>query len=457
MSRDDRRKYFVVYTSKKPKAVAAAAKQVRIRQMPVRDVDGLPVIVDQFGRPETTFLGFILTYSSLSKNTLEQYGNALARFANFMSATFCEIPAKATASQIDLYKRTRLHLQSKPIQPISFKPEAAVLRNYFLWLEQSNLIEKSPILRTSRAGTDLLHVRAIGQNRVRYVSKEAFRKFIDSAEGSNRIHNLRRADLRNVAVIKTLVSAGMRLQEVSTLLSCEVDTAVRRSQVWEFDIQAAAKNGKRRTIYLDIYALRAIEKYRKIERRHIVKSNQERFRDHLDELFVVESIDPKSGMVSGSWGMSGPHLKYEIRSTPVDIRRKIVSINKHGFVEPLALFLSQSRGLPMSRSGWEQVFRKISEQAFFGKEYYSEPHISPHDLRHTFAINYLRYRYAQMVTQEQEDLAHPLLDPLVDLQEILGHSSMAQTMRYLRLLNKLDEGVAASLKSYVGELYGEEK
>ncbi|SKT80622.1 Uncharacterised protein [Mycobacteroides abscessus subsp. abscessus] len=39
----------------------------------------------------------------------------------------------------------------------------------------------------------------------------------------------------------------------------------------------------------------------------------------------------------------------------------------------------------------------------------------------------------------------PLRDPLIDLQELLGHLTAAQTLRYLRYVEDIDRVVAAAV------------
>lgn len=117
----------------------------------------------------------------------------------------------------------------------------------------------------------------------------------------------------------------------------------------------------------------------------------------------------------------------------------------------MCVFLSESRGLGMTRSGWEGVFVAISDQmvrATPTEQWVRK--VTPHDLRHTFAINYLRSALGEKlkaVSVSAND-SPPLRDPLIDLQELLGHASSAQTLRYLRYVEDIDRMVSAAVPDF---------
>lgn len=86
-------------------------------------------------------------------------------------------------------------------------------------------------------------------------------------------------------------------------------------------------------------------------------------------------------------------------------------------VDSQHLFLS-SDGYPLGRSGFRQIFTRLSEQLSF--------RVYPHKMRHTAAINHLR---AGM--------------DLVSLQFMMGHSDIRTTRKYLDALKSEDVGRVA--------------
>ena len=88
------------------------------------------------------------------------------------------------------------------------------------------------------------------------------------------------------------------------------------------------------------------------------------------------------------------------------------------------LFLSETR-MPLTKNGVEMLFKRIRERAGI-----TDKRISPHILRHTFAIRYLVLGN----------------DPF-SLQELLGHEDMATVKLYMHMNDTVDPGAETQVQS----------
>lgn len=437
--------------SSDPRAIATSIDAIGL---PVREPDrenapSLPFVVDQYGHPEPTIVAYVAANTRASARTVWQYARYLVKLANYLEATSGRRIWEAEPRDIEAYKVYRTEDQNSPVGRYSWKPEAAAIRDYYWWMTTLDIIFKSPIIRINRSGDDNLSIRANPPRAIRYVSNERYLALVRATTGESRNHTYRRADTRNLALIKTLVSTGMRIQEATCMLTIEFDSSDPLKDHVEICLEATAKFGKRRVVYVPSYAVQEIRKYRTIERRHHVASRQRTLQGRLPELFRVVKFEPITKKITGHWGISGDRRTYQLESLPIRERTHSVRVNDD-WIEPLGLFISPATGLPTTRSAWEQVFRNLHVETLqYGNSVGAR--ITPHDLRHTFAINYLKSRLEERDPNRLSESArlHPLRDPVIDLQRILGHASTAQTLNYVRYLDEIGDTIEASVEEYL--------
>jgi site-specific recombinase XerD len=100
---------------------------------------------------------------------------------------------------------------------------------------------------------------------------------------------------------------------------------------------------------------------------------------------------------------------------------------------PAALWLSEV-GLPIRFNSWEAIFLRASRRC---SEAGLDIRISPHHLRHTFAVHMLAMLIEQQIgqavpdTRGMEAYRQLLSDPLQQVQRLLGHASITTTYVYL--------------------------
>ena len=119
--------------------------------------------------------------------------------------------------------------------------------------------------------------------------------------------------------------------------------------------------------------------------------------------------------------------------------------------EPAALWLSEI-GLPVRPNSWEVVFARASSRC---RSFGLDINISPHQLRHTFAVHMLamliqhRVRDAALPAGPMEGYRQILGDPLQQVQRLLGHASLTTTYIYLDHIATRADTVDAAVEDMI--------
>jgi integrase len=234
---------------------------------------------------------------------------------------------------------------------------------------------------------------------------------------------------RNTAGGHLAMATGMRLQEFSYLLVYEVPMLPARPTELPipFPVPAAVtKGGKHRTTWISYQALATVWHYIELDRPLAVDGSAWR----PDEPLVAAEVDARGGRVNGI------RLRWDTLR-PAD-RLRLVAPGGGS-----ALLAVRSTGAPFR--DWGTVFERTATRIRRGWEP-RFPHVNPHRLRHTFAVQTLErlvggyYRAAaQIVRGTDADAALALYlskaDPMMVLRDLLGHSSVVTTETYLRRLD----------------------
>ena len=153
----------------------------------------------------------------------------------------------------------------------------------------------------------------------------------------------------------------------------------------------------------------------------------------------------------------GKWHKKHFRELPIEVRRVLVFDNA-GYLEPQSLFLGKS-GFPPSQRYWHMRFsranKRINEIIEPRNSSYPK-NITPHDLRHTFAVVLLQSLTKRALENETRRSKagtgslseHIIFNPLLTLQRLMGHSSPITTMSYLRYLDDSKEIVQKAFESW---------
>ncbi|MFE9429001.1 tyrosine-type recombinase/integrase [Kitasatospora sp. NPDC006697] len=238
---------------------------------------------------------------------------------------------------------------------------------------------------------------------------------------------------RNAAMGKLVVSSGTRAQEFTHLLRYELPpTPLRDIGVpVPFPLSEQITKGKKpRTTWVDYEALAEMWQYIDLDRAAIADGRIYVPELRLGERLVVSEPDWEGGRVNGrrqSW-------------RKLNLAERLRLVAEDGSPGVIAL---QSDGTPFT--DWATTFRRTSER--IRRDFEPRfPTVTPHTLRHTFAMATLErlvrgyyQRAAALVADTDENAALALYltkqDPLMVLRDLLGHSSVTTTEIYVMRLD----------------------
>lgn len=238
---------------------------------------------------------------------------------------------------------------------------------------------------------------------------------------------------RNSAVGDLALATGLRLGEFTHLLPWEIpDPPPAPTAIpIPFPVPAGITKGRKfRTTWISYEALAGLHDYLQLDREAAVDGSGWRPPRRWGEPLLVTEPDSRGGRINGvrrSWESL----------TPAERRRLVAP--KGGS----CLLAVKGDGGPFT--AWATVFERTADRirARFEPRF---PHVNPHRLRHSFSMHTLEYlvtgyyrRAAKLVRDTDTDAALVFYltkaDPLLVLRDLLGHSTVLTTEKYVKRLD----------------------
>lgn len=242
---------------------------------------------------------------------------------------------------------------------------------------------------------------------------------------------------RNAAIGELALATGMRAQEFSSLLSWEIPPlppAPTKVPI-PFPVPAAVAKGRKfRITWISYEALAAVHHYLEVDRPATTSGTAWRPPRNWGEPLLVTDPDARGGRVNGV------RRRWETL-TPAE-RRRLVAPGGG-----TCILAAKAGGGPFT--AWASLFERTADRirARYEPRF---PHVFPHRLRHSFSMRTLEYlvsghyRQAAELAKATDDGTGPdpalmlyltKADPLLVLRDLLGHSTVLTTEKYLRKLD----------------------
>ena len=196
-----------------------------------------------------------LAYDDKDAKTMREYAYIVRRFVHFLKSRGRDL-LDAAESDLTAYRVMRTDLQDKPVGDAAWAKEAQLINQLYQWLVEQGHLRHRP-LRMTRKGRNPLTSRVRRGMDIRHMTLAQYRYFRDVGSGrqlpNSQASNVfrGRAPIRNRAAADLALSTGMRPEEWSTVLLPELGVGRRRpGETVEFAVQACAKYGKYREVYV---------------------------------------------------------------------------------------------------------------------------------------------------------------------------------------------------------------
>jgi site-specific recombinase XerD len=424
----------------------------------------------------TRFLADLPLNGVRSRHSLRSYGYDIVVWLRFLEARGKSL-WQANRDDVDAYHRARRRDDATHrISAASWNRAIAALDKLYRWGAEEGLVAQSPFTyrdvwrRLPSGGRAIVitrnqaYERAAKRTDVKFITIEDYRCFRDvglrglGIDGAERPGARDRNGTRNALFADLLITTGLRLEEASSLLAVEVDTAigVTANGDKQVAVRLAAgltKGDKGRTIRIPASVLNRLRSYIEVERAIAVDKFRARGVARRFPATIACGIGDNGIEVARE---DGRRVPLRLDTVTPDERRRLLVLDSTGAPkQPAALWLSEV-GLPVAPNSWEAVFARASRRCqAAGLDY----DVSPHQLRHSFAVHMLalliRQRFgAGSAAQDLSGAAYRrfLGDPLQQVQRLLGHASLATTYIYLDHLAGCQDTVDTAVEELLAGL-----
>ncbi|MBW4818808.1 site-specific integrase [Rhodococcus qingshengii] len=238
---------------------------------------------------------------------------------------------------------------------------------------------------------------------------------------------------RNAAVGDLALATGLRLSEFTHLLPWEIPPlpSIPAAIPIPFPVPGGITKGRKfRTTWISYEALAGVHDYLQLDRSAAADGSNWRPPQRWGESLRVTEPDARGGRING--------VRRSWESLTPPERRRLVAPDGGS-----CLLAVKADGGPFT--AWATVFERTADRirARFEPRF---PHVHPHRLRHSFSMRTLEYlvtghyrQAAKLVRDTDTDAALVFYltkaDPLLVLRDLLGHSTVLTTEKYVKRLD----------------------
>ncbi len=426
---------------------------------------GTPILVDSRMRPIEPVSSWFrsLGLDGQDADTMRTYAYVVLMLLGFLAKRGLDL-VSATETDMTEFRRWRRSTRKSsatwkaPVQKTTLSKDGAAIKSLYGYLKKNGVVQATP-WRSGRVGDR----RVTRDMRVRHMELEQYLYFRDVGfgglvpDGTVDLSFRGWRPHRNRAACELALMTGMRIQEWSTLLLPELGLLGGcRPSTSEIDLSACAKGGYQRFVYVPMDAMELLDPYLLLERPMMVAAAQRTLRKKHRDLFVVDRIEAGGERVQGVF--EGHRVTWIVKDMDPELRRLCVMETGDG-LDPMAVFLGRGGRMPTS-SGWDRARWRAWDRM---KELEGGPAkmLVPrrcwvyHDLRHTFALRLLIFLTRQALKDGGAQelpmstlLEHMVGNPLLTVQQRLGHARPSSTYKYLRYLKNPMQEVDAAFREW---------
>lgn len=425
------------------------------------DRDGAPFLLaadGQFVASVNRFLAELPSDGAPSPATAVSYARDLACWGSFLERRGVHLLRAGPDDLAAFYGERRTPDDGHGVAAKTWDRNVSTLDRFYAWAHHAELIDRLPFKydrRRDRLGNTRLVNRArdryVRSGDVRYLSPRAYHLFrevglrgltVDGREDPTFRGHLGCAE-RNALLADLLVGCGLRINECVSLLAAELpqpDATYLQGGAKSVPLRVLdviSKGQRGRTVPMPRRWLRDARQYLTAERATAVSvAAHRRSYDAIKPLVAVSAAECQGLREQRGDGGAGALLRYD-RLSPW-ARRHAYLVDDDGRPrEPCALFLTEA-GTPLDVDAVESSFRRATQRCGRLGVDLGVATVTPHTLRHTFAVNMLSHLVKAAFGVIELDRGSPmsayarrLTDPLRRLQLMLGHASRTSTEIYM--------------------------
>ena len=437
--------------------------------------DGQPFMLGPDGSYDLELNRFLRELSSWgvrADNSIAAYARDVMLFCRFLhTSRGGKSIWECDSEDLRAYKSLRLHTPGdSQVSVGTWRRSVAALDKWVTWSMHQGLLEAAPFRYVDKTvltpqGMKRVQVNALqepdGQaGPIRFVPFEDYLLWRNVGlrgelpDGRVDPSWRGRHGERNAVFADLLIFTGVRLGEGASLLLPEippVSAATDGRALGGVHLSpAVTKRNKARTVFVNRRTLAGVHRYIDIERDALVTrcAASGLYGPGKSTLLVRQA--GRSGVTLAGGRSQWSYSKIDIRS-----RRDLMAVSDDGELRgPLWLWLGGD-GRPLECSTWQSAFHRANQRC---AGFDLDLTISPHTLRHCFAVHMLGLLLRQTVRalgmQADRRFTHAQVkrlligNPMRKLQLLLGHAHEETVYIYLDVLDEAQEIVASALAEW---------